>query len=112
MKLEGEEFEKEYMNLPPSKEDPYLKPKRTTMDPNPIKMPSLLQSGKKNHNSNKDKTKARLINKDLKEAIGALDSGFNMKNVCQAFNILKSSFRDHYEGKIKGRKMGPMAIFP
>ena len=46
----------------------------------------------------------------MKDAIKALDSRYTMKECCQAFNIPRSSLRDHYNGRIKGRKMGLKGI--
>ena len=46
---------------------------------------------------------------DLKMTIYALDHDYIIGEVSQAFNIPRTSLRDHYEGKVKGRKMGPKA---
>ena len=40
-----------------------------------------------------------------------MDVGYTLKKVCETFNILKTSLRDHYEGRVKGRKMKPKSIF-
>ena len=99
VELEGAEFKTKYMNLHllSSKRGLHLRPKRATINPSFTKMLPPLQSGKKNSNSNGDKTKARWTNEDLKDAIGALDYGYNMKDVCQVFNIPKFSLGNHYE---------------
>ena len=39
-------------------------------------------------------------------AIDGLDQGYSMTEVSKKYKILRSSLRDQYEGKIKGRKMG------
>ena len=43
-------------------------------------------------------------NEELKKAIKALDFGYNMKDVNQAFNNPKSLLRDHYEERVKRRR--------
>ena len=34
-----------------------------------------------------------------------------MTEICEAFNIPRNSLKDHYEGRVKGRKMGLRSIF-
>ena len=42
----------------------------------------------------------------MREAINVLDCGYKIHEVCQAFNICRTILRDHYNGRIKERKMG------
>ena len=56
------------------------------------------------------KTRANWSDQDLKDAISCLDIGYIIKEVCEAFSIPRTSLRDHYEGRVKGRKMGPKSI--
>ena len=53
--------------------------------------------------------RAQWTDYDLKMAIDALDHDYTIGEVSKAFNIPRTSLRDHYEGKVKGRKMGPKA---
>ena len=46
----------------------------------------------------------------LEMAIDGLDQGFNTAEVSRKYKIPRSSLRDHYEGKTKGRKKGPKTI--
>ena len=39
-----------------------------------------------------------------------LDCGYKMHEVCEAFTIPRSALRNHYNGRIKERKMEPRAI--
>ena len=41
----------------------------------------------------------------MKKAINILDYGYKMHEVCEIFNIPTSTLRDHYNGRIKGKKM-------
>ena len=47
---------------------------------------------------------------DLQDAIKALDTGYTFGKVSQAFNIPKSSLRDHYLGKRISRKIGGKGV--
>ena len=55
-------------------------------------------------------TRAKWSDEDLKLAIEALDSGYSMREVCEAFSIPRTSLRDHYNGRLRSRKMGPPSI--
>ena len=64
-------------------------------------------SGSKKKGSKK---RAAWSNADLQDAIKALDVGYTFGEVSQAFNIPKSSLRDHYLGKRTSRKMGGKGV--
>ena len=42
--------------------------------------------------------------------MGALDSGYYMREVCKAYSILRTSLKDHYNGKVTCRKKKPQSI--
>ena len=42
--------------------------------------------------------------------IDCYDVGYKLGECCKAFNILKSSFRDHLSGRTKLRKIGAKTI--
>ena len=46
----------------------------------------------------------------MRDAIKALDYDYKIHEVCEAFNIPKSTLRDHYNERIKSRKMGPKCV--
>ena len=68
------------------------------------------QSTTRVQNSHGKRTRINWSDKDLKQATGALDSGYSMKEVCEAYSIPRTSLRDHYNGRIKCRKMGSQSI--
>ena len=54
--------------------------------------------------------KGNWSDKDLRDAINALDYGYKMHEGCEAFSIPRSTLRNYYNGRIKGRKMGTKSI--
>ena len=46
----------------------------------------------------------------LELAIEGLDQGYKISEVCEKYNIPRSSLRDHFLGKSRGRKMGPKTV--
>ena len=46
----------------------------------------------------------------LELAIEGLDQGYKIFEVCEKYNIPRSSLRDHFLGKSRGRKMGPKTV--
>ena len=46
----------------------------------------------------------------MRDAIKALDYDYKIHEVCEAFNIPRSTLTDHYNGRIKSRKMGPKCV--
>ena len=111
--LGGEDFCKDYLNLP-SPPSPRLPPHRGRRIPQtsaPLGPPLPSQSIGRGQNSHGKKTRARWTNEDLKQAMGALDSGYNMREVCEAYSIPRTSLRDHYNGRVTCRKKGPQSIF-
>ena len=46
----------------------------------------------------------------MRDAIKALDYNYKIYEVCEAFNIPRSTLRDHYNGRIKSRKMRPKCV--
>ena len=105
----GETFVRDYLNLPspPTPRMPHLRERRTPQTSAPIGPPLPSQSIGRGQNSHGKKTRARWSNEDLKQAMGALDSGYNMKEVCEAYSIPRTSLRDHYNGRVICRKMEP-----
>ena len=69
--------------------------------------PQTSQGGQK---ANEGKKRSRWTDNDLKDALSALDSGYTIKDVCEAFRIPRSLLKDHYKGRVRGRKMDPKAI--
>ena len=56
------------------------------------------------------KRRAKWTNDDLVGAIACFDVGYKLGECCKAFNIPKSSLRDHLRGKTKSRKIGATTI--
>ena len=54
---------------------------------------------------NMGKWKAKWIDDDLVGAITCYDVGYKLGECCKAFNIPKSSLRDHLSGKTKSGKI-------
>ena len=46
-------------------------------------------------------------NLDLQQAIGALNCGYTVVEVYEAFSIPRTSLKDYYNIKVKKGKMGP-----
>ena len=107
---EGEKFVREYMALPPPSpiRRTNLRPRMAARVPLIERAPSLPKPTQGNQKSSGIK-RVQWTNYDLKMAIDALDHDYTIREVSQAFNIPITSLRDHYEGKVKGRKMGPKA---
>ena len=98
------------MPSPPPPRRPALR-ERVAIDIPPLsRPPSPPQGTQRPHNLRGKNTRAKWSNEDLKLAIGALDSGYSMREVCEAFSIPKTSLRDHYNGRVTSRKMGPPSI--
>ena len=113
--VEGEEFLREYMNLPPQPPPPsrrgsHFRPRGPALNPPLPKNSPPPHVGHTSKKPNGMKTRAKWSDQDLKDAISCLDIGYTIKEVCEAFSILRTSLRDHYEGRVKGRKMGPKSI--
>ena len=89
---------------------PHLRERRTPQTSPPIGPPLPSQSIGRGQNSHGKQTRARWTNEDLKQAMGALDSGYNMREVCEAYSIPRTSLRDHYNGRVTCRKKGPQLI--
>ena len=49
-------------------------------------------------------------NESLELAIEGLGQGYKIFEVCEKYNIPRSSLRDHFLGKSRGRKMGPKTV--
>ena len=100
------------MNLPspPPRKGPQLRPRRESMNPSLLIPPPPPQTSQRRQQSHKDKTKAKWSDNDMKDSIVAVDSGYSLKEILQAFSIPRSLIRDHYEGGVKGRKMDPKTV--
>ena len=110
---EGEDFMRDYLNLP-SPLSPTLPQLRERRELQLLPIggpPSALQPTRRDQNSWGKRSRANWTDDDLKQAIVALDVGYTMREVCEAHSIPKTSLRDHYNGMIKSRKMGPQSIF-
>ena len=107
---EGEEFVREYMDLPPPSpiRRTNLRPRIAARIPFIERAPPPSKPTQGNQKSSGIK-RAQWIDYDLKMAIDALNHDYTIGEVSQAFNIPRTSLKDQYEGKIKGRKMGPKA---
>ena len=110
--VEGDDFIREYLHLPspPSPRRLALREKAVADIP-PLSRPlSPPQDTQRAQNLRGKNTRAKWSDEDLKLAIGALDSGYSMREVCEAFSIPRTSLRDHYNGRVTSRKMGPPSI--
>ena len=56
------------------------------------------------------KRRGKWTNDDLVGALACYDIGYELGKCCIAFNIPKSSLRDHLSGKTKSRKIGAKTI--
>ena len=107
-----EEFLKNYNNLPQSsRRMPQLRERMPILhlsfrEPSSSSQPKLGLE-----NISERKKKDNWSDKDLRQSINALDCGYKMHEFCEAFNIPRSTFRDHYNGRIKRRKMRPKVVF-
>ena len=101
---------REYMDLPPPSpiRRTNLRPRMAARVPLIERAPPPPKPTQGNQKSSGIK-RAQWTDYDLKMAIDALDHDYTIGEVSQAFNIPRTSLRDHYEGKVKGRKMGPKA---
>ena len=111
---EGEEFMRDYnMDLPmdSNREGPTLRRRGPTPTPSLVRPPSPSQPRNYGVKSNGGRKRASWSDDDLKQAIAILDGGYTMREVCEAFSIPRTSLRDYYNGRIKGRKMGPQGTF-
>ena len=108
---EGEEFFRDYHDFPPPpRKGPQLRKRGPILHPPLRKPPPQPCQGSQNIGKKKKKKRENWSHKDMREAINLLDCGYKMHEVCEALNILRSPLRDHYNGRIKGRKMGPKSI--
>ena len=57
------------------------------------------------------KRRAKWSDQDLASAIACYDIGYKLSECSKAFNIPKSSLRDHLSGKTNSRKIGTKTIF-
>ena len=99
---------------PPSLLDP-SQPYRILRDRAPPKLPlpkwaSFTKSTKTIRTKNVGKRRAKWTNDDLVGAIACYDVGYKLRECCKAFNIPKSSLKDHLSGKTKSRKIGATTI--
>ena len=105
---------REYLHLPfpppPPPRSPALRERAAADNPPLSRLSSPPQGTQRPQNLRDKYTRAKWSDEDLKLAIGALDSGYNMREVCEAFSIPRTSLRDHYNGRITSRKMGPPSI--
>ena len=95
---------------PPSLLGP-LQPYRILRDRVPPKLPlpkwaSSTKPTKTIRTKNVGKRRAKWVDDDLVGAIACYDVGYKLVECCKAFNIPKSSLRDHLSGKTKSRKIG------
>ena len=54
--------------------------------------------------------KSQWSTESLELAIEGLDQGFKIFEVCEKYNIPRSSLSDYFLGKSRGRKMGPKTV--
>ena len=96
--VEGDDFMSEYLYLPsppPPPRRPALRERVAADNPPLSRPPSPPQGTQRLQNLRGKYTRAKWSDADLKLAIGALDSGYSMREVCEAFSIPKTSLRDH-----------------
>ena len=110
--VEGDDFMREYLYLPspPPPRRPALREKVAADIPLLSRPPSPPQRTQRPQNLRGKSTRAKWSDEDLRLAIGALDSGYSMREICEAFSIPRISLRDHYNGRVTSRKMGPPSI--
>ena len=77
----------------------------------PIRGPSSTpQPTRRGQNSCGKRSRSNWTDEDLKLAIDALDARYSIREVCEAIPIPKTTLKDHYNGKVKSRKMEPQSI--
>ena len=95
------------LHLNTIREDPTLKIRRPAFNSflwRPLQPPKPRNNGKKNR---RNKKQILWNDDDLIQAMGVIKSRYTMIEVCEGFSIPKISIKDHYNGKIKGRKIEP-----
>ena len=107
---EEENFVRDCLNLPfiPLFRMPQLR-ESGVAQVSPLEKP--LQPKRTRQNFGGKRTMAKWNNGDLEELIGTLANGYSMGEVCEVYSILRTSLKDHYNGRIKCRKMGLQSIF-
>ena len=58
----------------------------------------------------KAKTRSNWSEEDLVKAIDCYDIGYKISDCIKAFNISRSSLRDHLSGRTTSRKIGPKIV--
>lgn len=108
----GEEFIKDYLDLPlsPQKEGPQLRARGIAWSPILVGVPPPPKPNQKGKKSNVIKNRAIWSDEVLKQANDVVDCGYTMRDVCETFDFPRTSLKDYYEGKVKGKKMGPRSI--
>ena len=106
-----EGFLRGYHELPsPSRRGPQLWKKGLALHP-PLPIPSSPPQQRQRLEDIGEKKKRRnWSDKDLREAINALECGYKLHEVCEAFNIRRFTLKEHYNGDNKKRKMSPKSI--
>ena len=108
---EGEEFFRLYNDLPlPPTKGPLFREREPAQHPPLRKPPTSPKSKNGSQNNREKKRRCKWSDEQLRDAIKALDYDYKIHEVCEAFNIPRSTLRDHYNGRIKSRKMGPKHV--
>ena len=76
----------------------------------PPSMPPLPPWGPTKQTNGKIKTRGNWTNEDLTKAIDYYDLGYKLSDCAKAFNIPKSSLRNHLSGKTTTRETGPKTL--
>ena len=110
---ERENFMHEEM-YPPSLLDPTW-PYRILRERPPSKIPlpqypSFTKPTKTIRTKNVGKKRAKWTDENLVHAIACYNAGYKLGECCKAFNIPKSSLRDHLSGRTTSRKIGAKTV--